>query len=97
MLDPDVLLRDDSTALLSGTAPAMRGARAVAAYALNYSRSAQFVRPALVNGAVGLAIVPPGQLIGALGFTFQHDKITQIVMISDPERLRHVDLAALDG
>jgi RNA polymerase sigma factor (sigma-70 family) len=98
VLDPDVLLRDDSAALPPPSAAAlMRGARAVAAHALTFSKSAQFVQPALVNGAVGLAIVPPGQLIGALGFTFQHDKIAEIEMISDPERLRHVDLASLDG
>ena len=98
VLDPDVLLRDDSAALPPGTAALMRGARAVAAHALTFSKSARFVQPALVNGAVGLAIVPPGQqLIGALGFTFKHGKIAEIEMISDPERLRHVDLAALDG
>jgi RNA polymerase sigma factor (sigma-70 family) len=97
VLDPDVLLRDDSAALPPGTAALMQGARAVAVHALTFSKSARFVQPALVNGAVGLAIVPPGQLIGALGFTFRHDKIAEIEMISDPERLRHVDLAALGG
>jgi RNA polymerase sigma factor (sigma-70 family) len=97
VLDPDVLLQDDSAALPPRAAALMQGARAVAAHALTFSRGAQFVRPALVNGAVGLAIVPPGRLIGALGFTFKHDKIAEIEMISDPERLRHVDLAALDG
>ncbi len=68
----------------------------MAAHALSFSRGAQYVRPALVNGAVGLAIIPQGRLIGALGFTFEHDKITEIEMISVRERLRHVDLAALD-
>ena len=97
VLDPDVVLRDDSAALPPGTAAMMRGSRAVGAYALTYSRGARYVQPALVNGAVGLAIVPHGRLIGALGFTFQHGKITQIDMISHPERLRQVDLAALDG
>jgi RNA polymerase sigma factor (sigma-70 family) len=97
VLDPDVLLRDDSAAPAPGTAALMRGGRAVGTHALTFSRAARFVRPALVNGAVGLAIVPRGRLIGALGFTFRHDKITEINMISDPERLRHVDLAALDG
>ena len=69
VLDPDVLLRDDSAGLPGGAA-VMRGARAVGAHALGFSRSAQFVVPALVNGAVGLAIVPQGRLMGALGFTF---------------------------
>ncbi|MEU7694708.1 sigma-70 family RNA polymerase sigma factor [Microbispora hainanensis] len=88
VLDPDVLLRD-------GDAEPVRGARAVGAHALTFSRAARFVRPALVDGAVGLAIVPQGRLIGALAFTFDHDKITAIEMIDDPGRLRHVDLAAL--
>jgi RNA polymerase sigma factor (sigma-70 family) len=97
VLDPDVLFRDDSAALPPGAAALLRGARAVGAHALTYSPHARFVQPALVNGAVGLAIVPHGGPIGALGFTFKHDKIAEIEGISDPERLRHVDLAALDG
>ena len=93
VLDPDVLLRDDSAGLPGG-ASLMRGARAVGAHALGFSRSAKFVEPALVDGAVGLAIVPQGRLMGALGFTFSGGKITEIDMISAPERLREVDLAA---
>ena len=94
VLDPEVVLRDDSAGLPGGAA-AMRGARAVGAYALNFSRSAQLVHPALVEGAVGLAIGAPGRLIGALGFTLSGDVVTESDMISDPGRLRHVDLAAL--
>lgn len=88
VLDPDVLLRD-------GDGEPVRGARAVGAHAFTFSRAARFVRPALVGGAVGLAIVPRGRLIGALAFTFDHDTITAIEMIDDPGRLRHVDLGAL--
>jgi RNA polymerase sigma factor (sigma-70 family) len=91
VLDPDVLLRDDSAGLPGGAA-VMRGARAVGAHALGFSRSAQFVEPALVNGAMGLAIVPQGRLMGALGFTFSDGKITEIDMISEPGRLQDVDL-----
>ena len=93
VLDPDVLLRDDSAGLPGGAAM-MRGAHAVGAYALKFSRSARFVRPALVDGIPGLAIRLPGRLIGTLGFTFDGDTITAIDMISDRGRLRHVDLAA---
>jgi RNA polymerase sigma factor (sigma-70 family) len=92
VLDPDVLLRDDSAGLPGGAAE-MRGARAVGSIALGFSRSAQFVEPALVNGAVGLAIVPQGRLMGALGFTVRDGKITEIEMISEPGRLRDVDLS----
>ena len=97
VLDPDVLLRDDSASLPAGAASLMRGARDVGGYALNFSRSAQFVELALVDDAVGLAIVPNGRLVGALGFTFRDGKIAVIDMISDPGRLRQVDLAALGG
>ncbi|MBX6381992.1 MAG: sigma-70 family RNA polymerase sigma factor [Microbispora sp.] len=84
VLDPDVVLRD-------GGAELLRGARAVGAHALTYSRAARFVRLALVEGAVGLAIVPQGRVIGALAFTVEHGRITAIEMIGDPGRLRHVD------
>jgi RNA polymerase sigma-70 factor (ECF subfamily) len=93
VLDPEVVLRDDSAGLPGGAA-AMRGAHAVGAYALKFSRGARFVRPALVDGTPGLAIRLPGRLIGALGFTVDGDTITTIDMISDRGRLRHVDLAA---
>ncbi|HJX99981.1 MAG TPA: sigma-70 family RNA polymerase sigma factor [Streptosporangiaceae bacterium] len=93
VLDPEVVLRDDSAGLPGGAA-AMRGARAVGDYALKFSRGARFVRPALVDGTPGLAIRLPGRLIGALGFTVDGDTITTIDMISDRGRLRHVDLAA---
>ena len=95
VLDPEVVLRDDSAGLPTGAT--MHGARAVGAFALSYSRGAAFVHPALVDGAVGLAIVPTGRILGALGFTVTGDKVTGIEMISDPERLRHVDLTALGG
>ena len=93
VLDPEVVLRDDSAGLPGGAAT-MRGAHAVGAYALRFSRSARFVRPALVDGTPGLAIGPRRRLLGALGFTFDGDTITAIDMISDRARLRHVDLAA---
>jgi len=93
VLDPEVVLRDDSAGLPGGAA-AMRGAHAVGAYALKFSRGARFVRPALVDGTPGLAIRLPGRLIGALGFTVDGDTIVAIDMISDRGRLRHVDLAA---
>ncbi|HEV2258449.1 MAG TPA: sigma-70 family RNA polymerase sigma factor [Streptosporangiaceae bacterium] len=93
VLDPEVVLRDDS-AELPGGAATMRGAHAVGAYALRFSRGARFVHPALVDGTPGLAIRLPGRLIGALGFTFDGDTIAAIDMISDRARLRQVDLAA---
>jgi hypothetical protein len=78
VLDPDVVFHDDSAALPAGAPSLMRGARAVAGYALTYSRQARFVQPALLNGTAGLAIAPHGRLIGAIGFTFRDGKIAEI-------------------
>ncbi len=86
VLDPDIVLRDARAA--PGAEPVRRGSRAVASYALRYSRQAHFVRPALVDGAPGLAIVLLGRVIGALGFTFRDEAIIEIEMIDIPDRLR---------
>jgi hypothetical protein len=50
---------------------------------------ARFVRPALVDGTPGLAIVLLGRVIGALGFTFGDEAIIEIEMIDIPDRLHH--------
>jgi RNA polymerase sigma-70 factor (ECF subfamily) len=92
LLDPDVLLRDDSSSLPPGAASLMRGARPVASYALTYSRQARFVRPALVDSAPGLAIAPMRRIIGALAFTVADGRITEIQLISVRARLREVRL-----
>ncbi len=97
VLDPDVVLRADRTAVPAGMATQARGARAVVGRALSFSGRSQFAQPALVNGAVGVVVAPRGRLMIALAFSFGHGKITEIDVIADPERLRRVDLAVLDG
>ena len=51
---------------------------------------------ALVNGAPGLIMAPRGRLLVALAFTFSGEKISQIDVIADPDRLAALDLALLD-
>jgi RNA polymerase sigma factor (sigma-70 family) len=92
VLDPGIVLRDARAA--PGAEPVRRGSRAVASYALRYSRQARFVRPALVDGTPGLAIVLLGRVIGALAFTFHGEAITEIEMIDVPDRLRRVIVIA---
>lgn len=97
VLDPDVTLRDDSAAPTAAAAGLLRGAQAVGSHAAGYSWGARFTRPALVEGTIGLALVTPrGELLGALGFAINKDRITRIEVISDPDRLHHVNLTALD-
>ncbi len=55
------------------------------------------VLPVLVNGAAGAVIVEDERAALVMAFTVSNGKIVAIDLITDPERLRHVDLAALAG
>jgi RNA polymerase sigma-70 factor (ECF subfamily) len=95
VLDPDVVLRIDASAVPAGATRLIRGAPAVARQALLFSRRARFTQPALVNGSVGMVVAPRGRLLLALGLTIADGKITEIDIIADPERLDRLDLAVL--
>ena len=72
------------------------GARVVAGGARAASARARYGRIALVNGAPGLIMAPRGRLLIALAFTFSGDKISQIDVVADPDRLAQLDLGLLD-
>jgi RNA polymerase sigma-70 factor (ECF subfamily) len=94
VLDPDVVLRADAAAVRAGASEEVRGAAAVAGI---FSGRARFAQPALVNGAVGAVWAPGGRPRVAFGFTITREKIVEINLVADPERLRHLDLAILDA
>jgi RNA polymerase sigma-70 factor (ECF subfamily) len=96
VLDPDVVLRADSGALPSPPSRQVRGARVVAELALAFSDLARSSRPALVNGAAGIVAAPRGRVFSVLAITIKHDKIIEIDILADPERLRQLDLVVLD-
>jgi RNA polymerase sigma-70 factor (ECF subfamily) len=93
VLHPDVVSRGDGG---PGASAVTRGAREVAERALTYARLAPFVRPALVNGAAGAVVAPRGEPFSVMGFTVVGGRIVEIDAITDPERLRALDLAVLD-
>jgi RNA polymerase sigma-70 factor (ECF subfamily) len=93
VLDPDVVLRADGAAVHAGASREVRGAAAVAD---TFSGRARAAQPALVNGAVGAVWAPGGQPRVVFGFTITREKIVEINLVADPERLRHLDLAVLD-
>ena len=94
VLDPDVVVRADQAP--PGTPREVRGARAVAERALEFSRRAEFARPALVNGAPGLVAARNGRPVSVLGFTVANGRIVEIDILTDPNRLEQLDLTALD-
>jgi RNA polymerase sigma factor (sigma-70 family) len=96
VLDPDVVFRVDAAASPSRQVIEIRGARRCARGALTYSLGTQLVRPLRIDGSVGLAFAPNGQLSRVLTFVFANGKIVQVEIIGDPERLRQLDLAVLE-
>jgi RNA polymerase sigma factor (sigma-70 family) len=97
VLDPDVVVRADPTARPPYAAREVRGAQAVSREALARAQQLnRFAQPALVNGAVGVVVAPRGRLMLVLTFRFSGDKIVEIETISNPTRLRQLDLAILD-
>jgi RNA polymerase sigma factor (sigma-70 family) len=97
LLDPDVVLRADRTAGATPAPVLLRGARMVGKGASVAAQRVRFTQPALINGTVGLVMAPHGRLYLVLDFTITDGKITEIDIIADPDRLRDVDLAVLDG
>ncbi|MFF8594768.1 RNA polymerase sigma factor SigJ [Streptomyces sp. NPDC015220] len=97
VLHPDVVLRVDAGALARGAAASkvVHGARTVAAQALTFSRFAGTARLVLVNGAIGLANVPAGGPASVMAVTVADGRITHMYILSDPDRLERLDLAAV--
>jgi RNA polymerase sigma factor (sigma-70 family) len=95
ILDPEVVLNADAAAAPSGVPVTLRGVAVVAHGAAASAGRARYGALALVNGSPGLIMAPFGRLAVVLAFTFGEDKITQIDVIAEPERLRRLDLAVL--
>jgi RNA polymerase sigma factor (sigma-70 family) len=95
ILDPEVVLHADAGAGSSGVPVTLRGAAVVAHGAAASSGRARYGALALVNGSPGLIMAPFGRLVVVLAFTFGDDTITQVDVITDPDRLRQLDLAVL--
>jgi RNA polymerase sigma-70 factor (ECF subfamily) len=94
LLDPDVVLRADRTAVQAGASGLVHGATAVAK---TFSGRARFAQPALVNGAAGAMWAPGGRPRVVFAFTIIRRKVVGIELIADPERLRQLELTILSA
>jgi RNA polymerase sigma factor (sigma-70 family) len=93
VLDPDVVFRADRGRLAAAdTLPLVTGRAAVAEQVLARAPIfARFARPAIVNGAAGLIVVPRDRPIAVLGFTIAAERILELDLIADPDKLKRVD------
>jgi RNA polymerase sigma-70 factor, ECF subfamily len=96
VLDPDVVLRADGGTLRASDTRVVRGAEQVARRALMFAGLSPYVRPALVNGVAGVVVAPHDQPFSVMAFTVVGGRIVAIDALSDPERLRELDLTVLD-
>jgi RNA polymerase sigma-70 factor (ECF subfamily) len=97
ILDPDIVLRADAGAGPLGPSVLVRGAREVIAQAQRFKSLGRFARPVLVNGAPGYMVVRDGQALAVLAVTVKDDKITEMDILADPERLARLNLTEVIG
>jgi RNA polymerase sigma-70 factor (ECF subfamily) len=89
VLDPDVVLRNDSAGVLR----VVRGAAAVASGAVTFQQLAVVARPVLVNGVAGVAASLDGEPFSIATFTVVDDRIVAIDIYTDVDRLRQLGAA----
>jgi RNA polymerase sigma-70 factor (ECF subfamily) len=97
VLDPDVVVRIDHAAGRPDGPPLeIHGARKWAQQAVAFTRFARFVQLALIDGRVALILAPGGRLSSVLQFTATNGKIVGVDIVSEPARLRDLDLRILE-
>ncbi|WP_030980106.1 sigma-70 family RNA polymerase sigma factor [Streptomyces sp. NRRL S-1824] len=92
LLDPDVVLRVDPAAALSGVAGAV-GATAVAG---TFAGRASAAQPALIDGLPGAVWAPGGGPRVVIAFTIEAGRIVSIDLVADADHLGRMDLRILD-
>jgi len=92
VLDPDVVFRADDAAQRLGSLAEIRGAAGVAE---TFKGRAQAARPALVDGAMAIAVILGGQLRVVLRLTITSDRIAAVEAVADAERLGQLDVEML--
>ncbi|MDQ0200720.1 sigma-70 family RNA polymerase sigma factor [Neobacillus ginsengisoli] len=93
VLDPNVVLRNDTAFAPVSNSPVVHGSQAVAK---QFAGRAQGARPVLVNGSVGVVVAPLGRPLFVLELTVVDGKISEIDMIANQVRIRQLDLAFLN-
>jgi RNA polymerase sigma-70 factor, ECF subfamily len=96
LLDPDVVVRADRTAVPAGAPTEVRGAPAVGKNALAFSGRARFAQVGLVNGVPGIVVALRGRLLTVLRFAIRHSRIVEIDVVADPQRLRQLNLGVVN-
>jgi RNA polymerase sigma factor (sigma-70 family) len=93
VLDPDVVFRIDFGPDSPQARPEVEGAEAVARQIIARGTPlAPLARPAIVNGAAGAIVGVRGRPFAVAGFTVSNGRLTEIDIVTDPDKLPHLDL-----
>jgi RNA polymerase sigma factor (sigma-70 family) len=93
LLDPQVELHADATAVATGASELVRGAPAVAG---TFSGRARVARLALVDGTPGAVWMQAGRPRVVFAFTIVDDVITAIELLADEQTIADLELTMLD-
>jgi RNA polymerase sigma-70 factor (ECF subfamily) len=83
VLDPDIVLRSNVSAVVHGAA-------AVARNAIMFADPTAQLRPAIVNGIAGVVVVRDGKPVSVMRFTVVDGRITAIDVETSAERLGQI-------
>ncbi len=108
MLDPDAVLRIDGAARMQGgdknAVNATRELKGALTWAkqliarsltLRLAGYLRFYQLALIDGSVGIVVAPLGRLARVVIFSSNEDRITQIDVVAEAERLREMEIVPL--
>ena len=96
LLDPDIVLHVDRSAVPQGAPREIRGARSVVEQALANRNRARGAQPALINGDVGILVGSQGRLLLVLRPTIVNGRIVEMDLVADAERLRGLEIRVLE-
>jgi RNA polymerase sigma-70 factor (ECF subfamily) len=97
VLDPDVVLRADLGVRRPGQPAEVRGADAVVEQAFAFRHLAAGARNAVVNGAAGVVVFSGDRPFAVIGMTVRGDRIVEIDILADADRLRELDFTVLEA
>ncbi len=98
VLDPDIVLRSDGGMTHPNLNSLVSGARAVGEQAMTFRRFTETATRILVNGIPGgVAWMPDGSPFAILTLTVKGERIVEIEVLADPDRLSQLDLTAVTG
>ncbi|MFF0429900.1 RNA polymerase sigma factor SigJ [Streptomyces sp. NPDC004520] len=96
VLDPDVVLRADGGRTLAAVSKVVRGAEAVIAQALTYAKFRTGVLRVVANGQPAVVSVVQGRPGSIMTFTIVEDRIVELHILADPERMAALGLTEED-